>query len=171
MTYFMVEDERLRQGSAPPANAQPISAAGKAALPSIVAELHHQFRGWGAIGLSPGPILPATTWVSPAGKLAFEFTQGKQPAPLTPNVGQAPDLAAWLVLLDKFVDTFVVVARARSEWSANELGGALSFATPAFLPLGLTAHPPDNWQRVARELAHAIADTPITGGTNGRYRA
>ena len=162
MTYFFVEDGRLRQGSAPPAHAQPILKTNKTALPPIVANLHRQFWEWGAVKLSPGPILPAHTWISPAGKLAFALDEGRQPAPLGTNVGQAPDLAAWFVLLDKFMDTSLLVARARGVWSPDELGGALTFMTPAYLPPRLLTHPPDNWQRVARRLAQAIADKPLT---------
>jgi hypothetical protein len=170
VTYFFVEDGRLRQGPAPPAHAQPILKVSTAFLPPIITDLHRQFRAWGDMGLSPEAILPARAWVSPAGKLAFHFSEGKKPAQLASSVGQAPDLAAWLVLLDKFMETFVVVARARSVWSPDELGGALAFLSPAYLPSPLVAYPPDNWQRVARGLAQAIADKPMAGESNERRR-
>lgn len=169
VTYFFVEDGRLRQGPTPPAHAQPILAADKMVLPPIITDLHRQFRAWGDIGLSTGAILPARTWISPVGKLAFDFEEGAKPTQLVSNVGQAPELAAWLVLLDKFMETFVVVARARGVWSPDELGGALTFTSPGYLPLVLIAHPPDNWQRVAHGLAQAVADRPLADDSSERH--
>ena len=42
------------------------------------------------------------------------------PAPIA-HVGLAQELAAWLVMLDKWMETFVVIARARAVWNADEL--------------------------------------------------
>lgn len=158
LTYMFVEDGRLRQSSAPLHASLPIDQASQHLLPSVISDLHRSFKAWGDAGLSPGQIVPDRTWVSPNGDLSFSFASGNQPRPLAANVGQAPDLAAWLVLLDKWMETFVIVARARTLWSLDELGGALSFTTPAFLPPALIALQPDNWQRVARALATALAD-------------
>jgi hypothetical protein len=76
------------------------------------------------------------------------------------QVGLAPSLAAWFVMLDKWMETYVVLARARTIWSVDELCSALTFLTPAFLPDKLVAHPPNNWERVAQALAIVIADSP-----------
>jgi hypothetical protein len=43
-------------------------------------------------------------------------------------------------------------------WNVQELGGALAFLSPAFLPPALMTQPPDNWARVAQALAIAVAD-------------
>lgn len=158
LTYMFIEDGRLRQSSAPPHASLRIDQASGRLLPSAISDLHRSFKAWGDAGLSPGPIVADRTWVSPGGALAFSFAEGNKPRPLAANVAQAPDLAAWLVLLDKWMETFVVVARARTFWSPDELGDALSFTTPAFLPTALVAQQPDNWQRVARALAAALAD-------------
>ena len=43
-------------------------------------------------------------------------------------------LASWFVLLDKWMETFVVIARARTVWSPNELATAMIFVNPLWLP-------------------------------------
>lgn len=168
MTFFFVEEGRLRQGPAPPAQAQTIANVSASLTPPVITELHRQLRAWDEVKLSPGPITPARTWVSPAGRLAFAFEEGQKPSAQIATVGQAPDLAAWLVLLDKFMETFVVVARARGIWSPDELGAALTFTTPAFLPSLLVAHPPNNWKRVAQALASTVADRPTADESQER---
>src|SRR5690606_11664069 len=79
------------------------------------------------------------------------------------------DIASWLVLLDKWMDTFVVVARARTVWTPNELAGAMIFVNPMWLPKALVAQPPNNWLRVVQALAAAVADRPLQGETNNRH--
>jgi len=67
------------------------------------------------------------------------------------------------------METFVVIARARSIWTVGELGAALTFMTPAFLPARLVAQAPDNWARVALALATAVADGPLAGQSADRH--
>jgi hypothetical protein len=81
----------------------------------------------------------------------------------------ALDLAAWLVLLDKWMETFVVISRARATWTPLELAGALRFTTPPYLPAPLTTEPPDNWTRVAHALSVAIVDGPLAGAPQDRH--
>jgi hypothetical protein len=148
--------------SAIPVGMRPIGRDPERLLPPRITELHRNFAAWGMIGLSPGPIVPQRVWIDEKGIPAFAFPDTIEPRPLT-HVGLAPDLAAWLVLLDKWMETFVVVARARAVWDVAELAGALTFAAPAFLPRALVLTPPENSTRVARSLAQAVADGPLAG--------
>ncbi|MEZ4677895.1 MAG: hypothetical protein R2932_27125 [Caldilineaceae bacterium] len=118
--------------------------------------------------MSPGPVVARRIYFNEQGQLAFHFLGNYRPAPLM-QVGGAPDLAAWLVLLDKWMETYVILARARTVWSLAELTSALTFLTPAFLPDKLVAHPPDNWERVAQALANSIADGPLGGSPINRH--
>ncbi len=102
-------------------------------LPPAISDLHSAFAAWGRAGWSPGPLTPVRVWVNAAGALAVEFLGDRRPVPLM-QVGSAPDLAAWLVLLNKYMETFVVIARAREVWTVDELAGALGFLSPAYLP-------------------------------------
>jgi hypothetical protein len=79
------------------------------------------------------------------------------------HVGMAPDMATWFVLLDKWMETFVVIARARTVWTPNELASAMTFVNPMWLPKSLLAQPPNNWVRVVRALAVAVSDGPLQG--------
>ncbi len=135
-------------------------------LPPVITNLHQNFQAWGALGYSPGPITPNRIWLNADGALAF--VRNCQPKPLL-AIGPAPDLAAWLVLLDKWMETFVVVARARAVWNVPTLAGALSFMSPAFLPSALVMYPPNNWTRVAHALAVALADRPLAGAPTDRH--
>ena len=112
---------------------------------------------------SPGPITPDRIWCSTEGALAIAFDYNAAPRPLA-HVGMAQELAAWLVLLDKWMETFVVIARARAVWSVQELAGALTFTSRPFLPAALIYMPPDNWARVAAALAAAVGDGALAGG-------
>jgi hypothetical protein len=71
-------------------------------------------------------------------------------------VGAAPDLASWIVLLDKWMATQEVIESARAVWSSQELATALPFVTPAFLPASLVSFPPQNWVRAARAIAFSL---------------
>jgi hypothetical protein len=137
-------------------------------LPPVVGSLHRHLWAWGRAGLSPGPLVAERVWLGPEGALAIAFADPQEPRPLL-QVGIAPELAAWLVLLDKWVETFVVIARARAVWAPSELAGALTFVTPAFLPRRLVQQPPNNWVRVAEALAQAVADGPLAGDSQDRH--
>jgi hypothetical protein len=166
MRFYYVKADTLGSSPAPPPGMTSLAQNPQALLPPQITTLHESLAAWGRAGFSPGPIQPAAVWFGRSGELAFARTE--MPSPLM-RVGLAPDLAAWLVLLDKWMETFVVIARARSVWSLEELAGALGFANPAYLPPALLALPPDNWQRVAQALASAVADGPLQGEAQNRH--
>jgi len=168
MAYYSIVNGELLNSAEPPSGAKPFKHQLNLLLPPLVSELHHAFRAWALAGLSPGPLLIKHIYFTNQGQLAFYFWEGAQPKPLT-AVGGAPDLAAWLVLLDKWIETFVVLARARTVWPIEELTSALTFLTPAYLPDKLVAHPPNNWERVAQALALTIADGPLVGTPTNRH--
>ncbi len=157
MPYYRIRDKQLVQDARPPAGTRPFTNVTGTLLPPIISALHGAFASWGQAGYSPGVVIPNRLWLDAEGRLAFYFPPGTAPKRLM-QVGLARELAAWLVLLDKWMETFVVIARARSVWNVQELGGALAFLSPAFLPPALIAQPPDNWARVAHALAIAVAD-------------
>ncbi|MBX3054481.1 MAG: hypothetical protein KF753_23615 [Caldilineaceae bacterium] len=158
----------LRQTGAPPAESRPFLQATGLLLPPLISELHQSFHAWQVAGLAPGPVTLERLWITPAGGLSVRFADGEHPRALPP-VGAHAGLAAWLVLLDKWVETFVVVARARSVWTPGELAGALSFTTPSLLPATLMQTPPDNWEQVAIALARAVAEGPLPGTPTNRH--
>lgn len=158
------EQGSLGETNAPPEGSRPIAQATALLLPPVISSLHINFHAWQRAGLSPGPVIAERVWVNPAGELAVEFGEGSHPTPIYP-VGEMAGLAGWLVLLDKWVETFVVIARARAIWSTGELAGALSFTTPSLLPAKLVHTAPNNWERVALALALAVADGPLAGGS------
>lgn len=166
MSYFFIQHHKLVHTQQPPAGMQPLTQGTAWLLPPLISQLDRNFQAWGTLGLSPGPVTPARVWLSADGDLAFAGYQ--RPKPLL-AIGLAPDLAAWLVLLDKWMETFVVVARARALWNVQTLAGALSFMSPAFLPPALVATPPNNWARVAQALAIALADRPLSGSPTDRH--
>jgi len=163
--FYSIVAHTVHTTPQPPSSMRPIAAMAGQLLPPTITDLHYGLRAWGEIGLSPGSILPERVWCSSDGLLAFDFAPKRTPAPVA-HVGLAQELAAWLVMLDKWMETFVVVARARTVWRADELAGALSFTTPAFLPRALVYMPPDNWERMASALAVAIDDGDLTGGAD-----
>jgi hypothetical protein len=168
MPYRFVRDQRLYSVDALPADAKPIGAVGAEWLPPLVTTLHQSLAAWGALGHRPGPLTAERVWVGSDGTLIVYDPPGKLPLPLL-HIGMAPELAAWLVLLDKWMETFVVVARARSVWTHIELAGALTFLTPVYLPATLIAQPPNNWERVARAVAIAVADGPLQGEPTNQH--
>ena len=168
MAYYSIVNGVLTPSATPPKGAKPFKHQLNLLLPPLVTQLHHAFRAWSLAGLSPGPLLAKRVYFSAQGLLAFYFWEETRPKPLT-SVAGAPDLAAWLVLLDKWVETFVVLARARTVWHAEELTSALPFLTPAYLPDKLVAHPPDNWEKVAQALALVVIDGPLTGTPTNRH--
>lgn len=154
------EDAVLRETGAPPAGSKPIGQATAWLLPPQISRLHVSFRAWQKAGLSPGPVIAERLWIDESGGLAVRFRNGRRPEPISP-VGAHAGLAAWLVLLDSWVETFVVVARARSLWPTTDLAGALSFTTPSLLPPETIRISPNSWERVAVALAQAVADGPL----------
>jgi hypothetical protein len=168
MAFWFMQDGALQRAAHPPTGLKPLIGNGHLLLPPLIGTLHYSFQAWEQAGLSPGPLAPDRVWVDARGGLAFHFTDQTHPQPLL-HIGVAPDLAAWLVLLDKWMETFVVVARARTVWGVPTLGGALSFLTPAFLPQALLHQPPDNWERVAVALAQAVADGTLRGASQERH--
>jgi len=147
---------------------RPITALRDALLPPVVTQLHECLREWGEHGLSPGPITPDRVWGSidsqNGAALSFSFDNNTEPRPLA-HVGMAQELAAWFVLLDKWVETAVVIGRARAIWSTQELAGALTFTSKPFLPIALLYMPPDNWAQVAAALATAVSNDDPRGKT------
>ena len=168
MRYFFVQAQTIESSNQPPAGMELLAQRTDLLLPPLITDLHRSFNAWGASGYAPGPVTPDRVWFARDGRLAFAFSRNAAPKKLM-DVGLAPDLAAWLVLLDKWMETFVVVARARALWNVQELAGALTFMTPAFLPRALVIQPPNNWMRVAQALATAIADGPLAGAPNNRH--
>lgn len=166
--YYWIEDQQLVYHKALPAGIKPLKHNLGLFLPPLISKLHASFHLWGELGYSPGPLSDRKVYFDEQGRLAFGFSEKEQPHPL-PQVGVGPDLAAWLVLLDKWMETYVVIARARMMWNLYELASALSFLTPAFLPAKLVAHPPDNWERVAIALAIAVADGAVGGAPTNQH--
>ncbi len=168
MPYRFVRDQRLYSVDQLPTDAKHIAALGADWLPPLVTELHQSLAAWGALGHRPGPLTADRVWVGSGGTLIVFDPPGQLPLPLL-HIGMAPELAAWLVLLDKWMETFVVMARARSVWTHIELAGALTFLNPTYLPAALVAQPPNNWERVARAVAIAVADGPLAGEPSNRH--
>ena len=162
MPYSFVREETLVTTAQPPAGAQRLSQLGDSLLPPVITELHRSLHTWGRLGKRPGLLVADRVWATPEGTLVVYFEEGQAPYPLL-HVGMAPDMATWFVLLDKWMETFVVVARARTIWKPNELASAMIFVNPSWLPPALVAQPPNNWQRVVRALASALADGPLQG--------
>jgi hypothetical protein len=162
MPYYFVRDNTLVAAAQPPAGAQRLAHLGKSLMPPIISELHCSLHKWGTLGKRPGLLTADRTWATPEGTLVVYFEEGQAPYPLL-HVGMAPDMASWFVLLDKWMETFVVVARARMVWTPAQLASAMTFANPAWLPKALVAQPPNNWQRVVRALAVAVGEGPLQG--------
>ena len=160
--FYAIRDHTVFSQPQPPAGLRPIAALRGELLPPVISQLHASLHAWGELGLSPGPITPDRIWCNAEGALAFAFEHNAAPQPLS-HVGIAQELAAWLVLLDKWSDTDVVIIRARAVWSVQELAGALTFTSKPFLPAALVYMPPDNWARVAAALAEAVGDGALAG--------
>lgn len=168
MTFYFIQAGTLQRSEQPPPHSAPFAQQGAALLPPLISALHENFAAWAQAGFSPGPIYATRIWVGRDGALAFRFPAHCAPQPL-PVVGLAPDLAAWLVLLDQWMETFVVVARARSVWTPAQLGSAIPFLSPAYLPPELTGGQPETWQRLAAALALAVVDGPLSAAPANRH--
>jgi len=167
MSYYSVHNGQLVDYSQLPTNSLPFRDGIQRVLPPQISTLHQQICAWGQSSLSPGPLDPQRIWLTQADEMIFSFPRKRKPDPLM-HVGAAPDLAAWLVLLDMWMETFVVVARARAIWRVNELASALSFMTPGFLPDAVNALAP-NWEQMAHAIALAVADGPFAGAPEDRH--
>lgn len=168
MGYYFVEQQRLVYSKAAPKGMKPLKHRLGILLPPLISELHASVHAWSQLGYSPGSLTTQRVYCNERGIVAFAFEDREKPRALPP-VGVGPDLAAWLVLLDKWMETYVVIARARMTWRLPELASALSFLTPAFLPAKLVIHPPDNWERVAVALSIALADGSFRGTPTNQY--
>ena len=166
MPYYFVRDDKLVSAPQPPAGAQRLAQMSSSFQPSIITELHRSLHKWGELGKRPGLLTTNRVWATPDGTLIVHFEEGQTPQPLM-HVGMAPDLATWFVLLDKWMETFVVVARARAVWTPSELIAAMTFVNPLWLPKPLVLQPPLNWVRVVRALATAVADGPLRSAETG----
>lgn len=160
MPYYSVRDNTFVASSQPPQEAQRLAQLSKSLLPPLVTELHRSLHSWGTLGKRPGLLTPERVWATPEGTLHIYFEEGQTPYPLL-HIGMAPDLATWFVLLDKWMETHVVVARARTVWTPVELASAMTFINPLWLPASLVALPPNNWEGLLRALAVAVADGPL----------
>jgi hypothetical protein len=159
MPYWIAQQGSLQRMASPSPAMRLIAQLRAAELQPLLPSLHAGLRAWADLRLSPGPIVPSRVLVDSAGQVAFRSPDDAEPLPLLVNVGAAPDVAAWIVLLDKSVETQPVVATAKQVWTHQELATALPFVTPAFLPAELLGQPPDNWLRVARALAAVAAES------------
>ena len=168
MSYIYISQNRIVESGQPPAGAQPFSTRATTLLPPQIGALHRSFHAWGELGHAPGPVEPARLWLGKDDSLIVHRADSEALAPFSYPT-YARDLAAWLVLLDKWMETFVVIARARATWSPQQLASALPFATPAYLPAALLTDDRDNWQRVARALAATAADGPLRGTPADRH--
>lgn len=161
--YRTLKGKAIWTTGAPPEGAQSILLASHAQLQSVLGALHRSLCVWGDVGLSPGYITPARVFVTAEGGVTFAFPEKGDaeviaPQPLATNTGAARDLAGWLLLLDKFLATSVVLAEARKVWSSTELASALPFVAPIYQAAALVEMPPVNSERVARALAESIVD-------------
>jgi hypothetical protein len=158
MPYLTIRNGELVASSQPPFGATRFVEGAPTLLPPLVTQLHRSLCDWQRLGLSPGPVIPQRIWFDSQGQLTFFFTAADHPLPLM-QIGLTRELAAWLVLLDQWMETFVVVARARAIWSVTELAGALTFMTPAYLPSSSSL----SWERMAKAIAISILDGPLAG--------
>jgi len=156
MWYWYEDDSSLKTSPIHPPHSRPIATAVAWLNPPLISSLHNQFARWTTARVSPGPVIPHRLWIDQDGGVAFRFVAD---APVAmPAVGAGESLAQWLVLISKWMEIHVVLARARKVWSLAELVGALTFTTPSLLPRQLVQFPPDNWEQVARGLAASIAE-------------
>ena len=159
MWYWYDNDGSLTSSPLHPPLSRPIATAAEWLTPPIVSNLHSHFARWTSAKVSPGPVIPHRLWIDQHGEAAFRFADGG-PASM-PEVGAGEALAQWLVLISKWMEIHVVLARARTVWSHSLLLGALPFITPSLLPRQLAHFPPDNWEQVARGLAAIIAEGAV----------
>jgi len=162
MWYWYDDDSSLKTSPSHPPHSRPIATAAAWLNPPLISNLHNHFARWTTAQVSPGPVIPHRLWIDQDGGIAFRFVAD---APVAmPAVGAGEALAQWLVLISKWMEIHVVLARARTVWPLAELVGALTFTTPSLLPRQLVQFPPDNWEQVARGLAASIAEGGLPAG-------
>lgn len=166
--YFFIVDGELVAIDKLPAGSRQLVEVGATLLPPHISRLQRSLRAWHDAQLSLGCILPQRFWLLPEERLAVGFAKRSKPEPAT-FTSKGREIAGWLLLLDKWMETFVVVARARTVWSVAELGAALPFLAPAYLSADLLHYPPENWQRLAQVLAIALADGEMSGEPDNRH--
>lgn len=161
MWYWYEDDNSLKTSPSHPPHSRPIATAAAWLNPPLITNLHNHFARWTTAQVAPGPVIPHRLWIDQDGFIAFRFVAD---APFAmPAFGASEALAQWLVLLSKWMEIHVVLARARTVWSLAELVGALTFTTPSLLPRPLVQYPPDNWEQVARGLAAIISEGRLAG--------
>lgn len=167
MHYYQATENGLNHFEQLPAGAKPFLQAIPRVLPPHIGELHQALYQWQGLGRSPGSIVPERIWIREEQELFMAFAPNTEPKPLM-QIGLAREVAAWLVLLDQWMETFVVIARARAIWTPNELVAALTFLTPAFLPEAvIQSH--NEWERVAQAVALSVADGPLAGTPTDKH--
>ena len=168
MWYWYDDDSSLKTSPCHPPLSRPIATAAEWLNPPLISNLHSQFARWTAAQVSPGPVIPHRLWIDQDGRIAFRFAADAPAASHVVGAGEA--LAHWFVLLSKWMEIHVVLARARNVWSQAELMGALPFTTPSLLPLSLAQFPPDNWEQVARGLAAIITEGRMTPDRKKKHK-
>lgn len=161
MRFWMIAQGRLRRMVAMPQGMTPIVNIPPEQLAAEIGLLHLALQEWMRQQLSPGPLVAARVFVGAGGQLAFSADDESEPQPLMVHVGPSLDLAGWLLLLDKWVETERVLQSARAVWSAQELAGALPFMTPAFLPAELVNLPPQNAATLARAVSALLVQASV----------
>lgn len=154
--YWYDDDSSPNNSPCNPPLSRPIATAVEWLSPPLISNLHSHFARWTTAQVSPGPVIPHRLWIDQDGRIAFRFADDAPAA--MPVVGAGEALAQWFVLLSKWMEIHVVLARARTVWSHAELLEALPFTTPSLLPRQLALFPPDNWEQVARGLAAIVAE-------------
>ena len=158
--YWCDDYGELIESRGHPPQSRPIAAGVEWIGPELISDLHRSFARWTEARLSTGPVLPHRLWIDRSGLVAIRFATGAPDRP--PEVGAGEELAQWFVLLSKWMETYVVLARAGAIWSKPALAAALPFLSPCMLPRPLAQLPPDNWEEVARGLAAIVLDNATT---------
>lgn len=166
--FFLLQNGQLHQQASSPPNSKPLLAAASTLLPPQISDLHRSLRNWHDANLSVGAMLPSRFWLGSNQQLLIRFPAANRPQPANP-ASNRKELAGWLLLLDKWMETFVVIARARTVWKAAELAAALPFLSPAYLPSELRETVPDNWLRLSAALSIAVADGELSGEPTNRH--
>lgn len=156
MWYWYDDDSSPKSSTCNPPLSRPIATAAEWLTPSIISSMHIHFARWTTERKSPGPVIPQRLWIDQDGRIAFRFVNDAPEEKSAVGAGEA--LAQWFVLLSKWMENHIVLARARTVWSHAELLEALPFTTPSLLPRQLALFPPDNWEQVARALAAIVTE-------------